>query len=421
MADRLVVFEDSTCRRFAPLSHTRPVFELLCGLMSLRERCERAFRSRAALVCRPHVAPLVAETTGRVVNTLGRSGSILLVNGRLLDPYAVAALIARDPEPASWWNGDELIAARVPSADVAGLAENLAGNGFLVDPHMVAHLPRHLSAAALADSLWGLVLANGAQIERDAGTLAAPAASSGFPSGVQVIGERPLVIAAGAAVEPGAVLDLRGGAIVIGAAARVRGLTHLEGPAGIGARTQVLGGRIRAGTTIGPGCRVAGEIEASIFLGNANKYHDGFIGHAYIGEWVNLGAMTTNSDLKNTYGTVKVWRDGRLIDTGEQKVGVMIGDHAKTGIGSLIDTGTVIGVSANIYGGSAVLATKWVPSFSWGMPPELTLYDPMRALATMEEVMRRRGVTLTAAYQQMVDGVFELTRPEREFAGIADI
>lgn len=422
MAERLIVFEDAAARHFAPLVHTRPVFELLCGLMSPRERCERTFRARAALVCRSHLAPLRAETGGRTVNapTAG-NGPLFLVNGRLLDAAAMAALAAAAAGPAAWWNGDELVAARVPAADAASLFDNLAGNDFVLDPGMVARLPRHVAPIELARNLWGLVLANAATIERDAAGLAPGGGHPSLPPGVHAIGDHPLLLAPGAEVEPGAVLDLRAGAIVIGPGARVAGLTRLEGPAGIGARTQILGGRIRAGTTIGPGCRVAGEVEASIVQGNSNKYHDGFLGHAYVGEWVNLGALTTNSDLKNTYGTVKVWQDGRLVDTGEQKVGAMIGDHVKTGIGSLLDTGTVIGVAANIFGGSATLGTKFVPSFAWGTPPRLSLHDPMRALETMQEVMRRRGATMTEAYREMLDAVFELTRPEREFAGIHDL
>jgi len=423
MAERLVVFEDAAAHRFAPLAHTRPVFELLCGLMSPRERCERAFGAQAALVCRSHLAPLLAATGGRTVNAPGGgNGPLLLLNGRLLDPEAVAELAAAASGPAAWWNGDELVAARLPAADAAGLFASLSGNDFVLDPGMVARLPRHVAPVELARNLWGLVLANAAVIERDAAGLATPGGGRPpLPPGVHAIGDHLLLLAPGAEVEPGAVLDLRAGAIVIGPGARVAGLTRLEGPAGIGARTQILGGRIRAGTTIGPGCRVAGEVEASIVQGNSNKYHDGFLGHAYVGEWVNLGALTTNSDLKNTYGTVKVWQDGRLVDTGEQKVGAMIGDHVKTGIGSLLDTGTVIGVAANIFGGSATLGTKFVPSFAWGTPPRLTLHDPMRALETMQEVMRRRGATMTAAYREMLDAVFDLTRPEREFAGIQEL
>lgn len=422
MAERLIVFEDAAARHFAPIAHTRPVFELLCGLMSPRERCERTFRAQATLVCRPHLAPLLAATTGRTVNPpSGRKEPLFLLNGRLLDPAAVAALAAAEPGPAAWWNGDELAAARVPAADAASLFANLPANDFVFDPGMVARLPRHVAPVELAANLWGLVLANAAAIERDAAGLGRADGRALLPPGTHVLGERPLVLAPGAEIESGAVLDLRAGPIVVGPGARVAGLTRLEGPTGIGARTQILGGRIRGGTTIGAGCRVAGEVEASIFQGNANKYHDGFIGHAFIGEWVNLGAMTTNSDLKNTYGTIKVWRDGRLLDTGEQKVGAMIGDHSKTGIGSLLDTGTVIGVAASIFGGSATLGAKFVPSFAWGTPPQLTLHDPMRAIETMQEVMRRRGATLTAAYREMLDAVFDLTRPEREFAGIHDL
>jgi UDP-N-acetylglucosamine diphosphorylase/glucosamine-1-phosphate N-acetyltransferase len=420
MTERLIVFEDAAARHFAPLAHTRPVFELLCGLMSPRERCERAFGAPAALVCRSYLAPLLAAASGRPVNSPGAgAGHLFLMNGRLLDPAAVIALAAATPGPGAWWNGDELVAARVPAGDAEGLFTNLAGNDFVLDPGMVARFKRHEAATELARSLWGLVLANAAAIERDAAGL--DAGGGRLPPGVHALGSHPLLLAPGAEIEPGAVLDLRAGPIVIGPGARVAGLTRLEGPAGIGARTQILGGRIRAGTTIGPGCRIAGEVEASIVQGNSNKYHDGFLGHAYVGEWVNLGALTTNSDLKNTYGTVKVWQDGQLVDTGEQKVGAMIGDHVKTGIGSLLDTGTVIGVAANIFGGSTTLGTKFVPSFAWGTPPRLTLHDPMRALETMQEVMRRRGMTMTAVYREMLDQVFERTQHERAFAGIHEL
>jgi UDP-N-acetylglucosamine diphosphorylase/glucosamine-1-phosphate N-acetyltransferase len=339
----------------------------------------------------------------------------------LLDPYPLVQHLARDEDPGSWWNGDELCAARVPAADAAGLMENIAANGHMLAPGMLSRLPEHIEVEPLVEQLWELVRENAALIHRDAARLGLARSVTAPPRGVHQVGDGPLVAAADAVIEPGAVLDTRGGPVVIGRGARVAGLTRLEGPAAVGAGTQIVGGRIRAGTTIGPGSRIAGEVEASIIQGHSNKYHDGFIGHAYIGEWVNLGAMTTNSDLKNTYGTVKIWRDGQLVDTGEQKVGVFVGDHSKTGIGSLIDTGTVIGVAANVYGGSAVLASKWIPSFSWGTPPKLTLHDPARAMVTMEEVMRRRDVQMTDGYREMIDVAFSLTRAERELAGIHDL
>lgn len=425
MRERLLVFEDAACRHFAPLSHTRPAYELRVGLMSMRERCELAFGTAADLVCRPHLAAHVAAMTGRRVNDPGDGRDLhplLLVNGRVRDPFAVKKLLAAESAPARFMNGDELVAARVPADAAGGLFTNLAANGFLLDPGMAVGGRQHVAALELFAHPWELARDNGAQIRADLGHLEGMEdGAAKVPPGVHLIGDEPLVLGPGAEVEPGTVLDRRAGPIILGRDVRVAGLSRLEGPLAVGAGSLIVGGRIRSGTTIGPGCRVAGEVEASIFHGHANKYHDGFIGHAYVGEWVNLGAMTTNSDLKNTYGTVKVWRDGTLIDTGEQKVGAMIGDHVKTGIGTLLDTGAVVGVAANIFGGSAVLGCKWFPSFSWGTPPKLVLHDPARALVTMQEVMSRRGVTLTDTYREMIDQVFALSQKEREFAGIHDL
>ncbi len=425
MRERLLVFEDAACRHFAPLSHTRPVYELRVGLMGMRERCELAFGTEAELLCRPHLASQVAAATSRRVNDAeddrGKR-ALLLVNGRVRDPFAVKELLAAETGPARYMNGDELVAVRLPADAAGGLFMNLMGNGFLLDPGMVVAGRQHVAAVELFDEPWELARDNGAQIRSDLHHLdQAGNAAPELPPGVHSIGEEPLILAPGAVIEPGTVLDRRAGPILLGRNVRVSGLSRLEGPLAVGSGSLIVGGRIRSGTTIGPGCRIAGEVEASIFHGHANKYHDGFIGHAYVGEWVNLGAMTTNSDLKNTYGTVKVWRDGTLIDTGEQKVGAMIGDHVKTGIGTLLDTGAVVGVAANIFGGSAVLGCKWFPSFSWGTPPKLVLHDPARALVTMQEVMSRRGVALTAAYREMIDKVFAMSRREREFAGIHDL
>jgi UDP-N-acetylglucosamine diphosphorylase/glucosamine-1-phosphate N-acetyltransferase len=421
--ERLIVFEDAGCRHFAPLTHTRPVYELLLGAMSLRERCEHAFDSTAELICRPHLSPHLAATTGRRVNDLIADRDprpLLLLNGRVADPHAVQELVGAHGEPAVYMNGDVLVAARILPDLAPGLMINLEANGFLLDPGMLKMPMQHVATPRLVNALWELPLLNGEFITSDVERWG-PTPSVDLPAGVHRTGDSALVLAAGAELDPGVVLDLRAGPIVIGRGARVAGLSRLEGPLAIGAGTQIAGGRIRAGTTLGPQCRIVGEVEAAIFHGYANKAHDGFIGHAYIGEWVNLGAMTTNSDLKNTYGTVKVWRDGNLIDTGEKKVGAMIGDHVKTGIGTLLDTGAIIGMVANIYGGSAVLASKWFPSFSWGAPPKLTLHDPERALVTMAEVMRRRGVALTDEYRDLIDATFDLTRPERNFAGIRDL
>ncbi|HQV31343.1 MAG TPA: hypothetical protein PKV71_05675, partial [Calditrichia bacterium] len=161
-------------------------------------------------------------------------------------------------------------------------------------------------------------------------------------------------------------------------------------------------------TTIGPVCKVGGEVEGCIIHGYSNKQHDGFLGHAYLGEWVNLGADTNNSDLKNNYGNVTVQLNGHSIDTRERFVGLMMGDHSKTGINCMLNTGTIVGGSCNIYG--AGLPPKFVPSFSWGSAEGLSRYNFEKAKALAATVMGRRKVDFDAYQEQLFEGARELAR-----------
>jgi UDP-N-acetylglucosamine diphosphorylase/glucosamine-1-phosphate N-acetyltransferase len=185
----------------------------------------------------------------------------------------------------------------------------------------------------------------------------------------------------------------------------------------IGDKTIIASGLIREGCSIGHVCRVGGELEESIIQGCSNKYHTGFIGHAYIGEWVNMGAATTNSDLKNTYGTVQVMIKGRNVDTGTAKVGCFIGDHAKTSIGTQIFTGKKIGVASHVHG----FVTKDVPSFTiWSeslgsKPVELYLQS---VIETQKRVLSRRGVKQTREDIELLKKLFEITAQERKKTGV---
>ncbi len=171
-------------------------------------------------------------------------------------------------------------------------------------------------------------------------------------------------VAESAEVQPFVVLDTTHGPVFVDEEAIVFPHTRIEGPAYIGRQTQIVGGKIREGTCIGPRCRVGGEVEESIIHGYSNKYHDGFLGHSYVGEWVNLGALTTNSDLKNDYGPVEVYVNDQLMNSGDNKVGCFMGDHTKTGTGTLINTGTVIGMMSNLLASGEPLP-KLIPSFCW--------------------------------------------------------
>ena len=193
----------------------------------------------------------------------------------------------------------------------------------------------------------------------------------------------------------------------------VSAFTRLEGPCYVGPRTHVLGAKIRGGTTLGPNCRVGGEVEASILHGHSNKYHDGFLGHSYVGEWVNLGAGTQNSDLRNDYGEVNVVVDGQLVRTGQSKVGCFIGDHTKTAIGSLFNTGSSIGVMCLILPDGELLP-KHVPSFSRIWHGELIEGLPLeQGLATARAALERRNMEQTDAQEQLLRRVHAQTLAER--------
>jgi len=201
--------------------------------------------------------------------------------------------------------------------------------------------------------------------------------------------------------------------VLIDRGAFVAAFTRLEGPCYIGQGSHVLGAKIRAGTTIGPYCRIGGEVEASIVHGFANKYHDGFLGHSYVGEWVNIGAGAHTSDLRHDYGEVIVTVAGLRVPTGCTKVGSFIGDHAKIGLGCLLNTGTNLGVFTSILPAGKLLP-KSVPSFSKVAHGNLAENDDVELLfATAEEVMRRRGVSFTEARQQLYRSVYEQTEAQR--------
>lgn len=235
-----------------------------------------------------------------------------------------------------------------------------------------------------------------------------------LPAGVTHVGDRSkLFIHVHAEVMPGVVFDTREGAIVIDANATIRPFTYIEGPAFIGASSLIDGAKIRSATAIGPVCKIAGEVENSIFHSFSNKHHDGFIGHAYIGSWVNLGAMTTNSDLKNNYGEVVVHQDPfSHVYTGSMKVGCFIGDHVKTGIGTLLTTGAVIGTGSCLFGGG--MYPKHVPAFSWASSSLWDEYSIDKCIANETIVMKRRGISLEAGYEVQLRRVFATTQKDRE-------
>ena len=276
-------------------------------------------------------------------------------------------------------------------------------------------LPAAAGEVAVWNYTWDLILANPEQLTKDF----AAAGRSGLEGAVEeplaIRGSRSDVfIGAGARLHPMVVIDAEHGPVYIDEGAEIHPFTRIEGPCYIGKKSILLGAKCREGNSIGPMCRVGGEVEESIIQGYSNKYHDGFLGHAYVGEWVNLGALTTNSDLKNDYTTVSVSLDGKdSIDTGSTKVGSLIGDHTKTSIGTLLNTGAYVGAMALIAATGKPLP-KFIPSFAWFLEGVVTKgFGKQKLYETAKTAMGRRKRVWTPAQQSMWDEIFRLTAGPR--------
>lgn len=266
---------------------------------------------------------------------------------------------------------------------------------------------------------WDLVARNADRIRTDALTMSGDGSgplgivgrgNGTVPRGVVVVGDGTVSLGEGTEIEAGVTLDTRRGPIVLDRDVRVEGPARLSGPLFVGSGTLVAGGAIST-SSIGPNCRVRGEISDSVLVGYVNKAHEGYLGHALVGRWVNLGALTTNSDLKNNYGTVTVWTPDGDVDTEQIKIGCYLGDHVKTGIGTLLNTGTVVGAGSNIFGGA--MPPVAVPPFSWGSGLNLTEYRLDKFLETAERMMARRDVALTPGVRSVLEAAWVATEDRR--------
>ncbi|HEY7153724.1 MAG TPA: putative sugar nucleotidyl transferase [Gemmataceae bacterium] len=416
---RVCLFEDRGALDLEPLSLTRPVFELLCGLTSLAAKQSRFFPpGPRGVLLRPHLADLYRLHAAELpVNDLAwlRAGPTILINGRWLPPSIPLSPVELSG-PCVALVDDEIAFAVVESRHLADFSPDTLDDCLDV---WKATLPRRSAGGRLIRYLWDLIQHNGEQIVADWQTTGAPfevEAGGGDRPGLAVVGPREqILIHPSARLDPMIVADTTHGPVVIDRGAVVTAFTRLEGPCAIGPRTRVHGANVRAGTTLGPDCRIGGEMECSIVQGHSNKYHDGFLGHAYLGEWVNLGAGTHNSDLRNDYGEITMTVNGRRVRTGLTKVGCFLGDHTKTALGVLLNTGTNAGVFCNLLPGG--LLPKYVPSFASWWDRELTDRADMAALLrTAAEVMRRRHVVFTEAHAALYRTLFEQTAAERRLA-----
>jgi UDP-N-acetylglucosamine diphosphorylase/glucosamine-1-phosphate N-acetyltransferase len=266
----------------------------------------------------------------------------------------------------------------------------------------------------MVNHAWDLLERNAELLQRESSRRISRDGRTYRPSELALVGSSEhLVVDPRARVEPHVVADTTEGPVIIDGEAVVQAFSRLQGPCYIGPKSWILGANIRA-STIGPACRVGGEVEASIIQGYSNKYHDGFLGHSYVGEWVNLGAGTQVSDLRHDYGSIGVTIGGQRIDTGLTKLGAFVGDHTKTGLNTLLNTGTTVGAFCQLLPCGELLP-RTIPSFCRCSQGEIfALPDLHRLLATAAIVMRRRDCSWTPAHTSFFRLLQQQTAPGRD-------
>jgi UDP-N-acetylglucosamine diphosphorylase/glucosamine-1-phosphate N-acetyltransferase len=403
MADIIMLFEDEHCDQLLPLAYLRPVYELRCGTVTLREKIVRAYPGTPlALHCRPFLADLVRSNNPTLAVNQLKAKSCLFLNGRMLADPTLASSFPLQGADTLYVNNGSVMAARVSGSNLERLAQNFPP---AFGMEQFAGLPTREISAQTISYPWDLVHHNGSQIVADFATLNRGHRGT-IDEGVHLLAGDNIIIGEGARVKPGVVLDAENGPIIIGRNAKVFPNATIEGPAFVGEGSLVkIGAKIYENTSIGEMCKVGGEVEESIIHSYSNKQHDGFLGHSYLGMWVNLGADTNNSDLKNNYGIVRAVINGNEIDTGSQFVGLTMGDHSKSGINTMFNTGTVVGIMCNIFGGG--YPPKSIPSFSWGGSEALTLYDIEKGIEVARRVMSRRKKALGAEEEKLLRRLFE--------------
>jgi UDP-N-acetylglucosamine diphosphorylase / glucose-1-phosphate thymidylyltransferase / UDP-N-acetylgalactosamine diphosphorylase / glucosamine-1-phosphate N-acetyltransferase / galactosamine-1-phosphate N-acetyltransferase len=414
---RLILIDRAAARpNFYPLALSRPIWDLRCGITTLGEKLvDTAATTAVACWLPPYMAEVWRNQTAWPVNDPhSLAGDDLLLVDARVKPAGLTPFVD-GPSRVALDSAGEVLIARIAHHDLARLPadsiETLLRSACQTLPAVPGEIP-------VWNYTWELVLANPQQLTEDFHAIGHSGIDGNVEEPSAVRGSRnELFIGRGSVVHPMVVLDAEHGPIYIDEDAEIHPFTRIEGPCYIGRKSILLGAKCREGNSIGPMCRIGGEVEESIIQGYSNKYHDGFLGHAYVGEWVNLGALTTNSDLKNDYSEVKIALDGRKqIHTGSTKVGALIGDHAKTSIGTLLNTGACVGAMTLLVT-SGRLMPKFIPSFTWYLHDAITAGSGRESLyVTTRAAMARRQCQWTAADAAMWNAIYEITAEERESA-----
>jgi UDP-N-acetylglucosamine diphosphorylase/glucosamine-1-phosphate N-acetyltransferase len=396
-------FEDKYLENFHPLTLTRPVFDLRVGIFTLAEKWMHALGIRGTKprgILREHLNGVFQRFT-----IDDSHHDVYWINPRFVPTINLGERVKSLTPNQSLVSAGEMVAARITSLQHIKWVET----GIHSDDVDKLYIEED-KITSLKNS-WELFQVNGREIVNDIALMnVKPYEDTGEYAHSVLINPQNIFIEPGAIIEPGAMLLATNGPVYIGKDAHVMANSVIRGPSAVCEKSVVrMGAKIYEDTTIGPVCKVGGEIANVIFHSFSNKAHDGYSGNSVFGQWCNLGADTNTSNLKNNYSTVKVfdWKTKKEFDTGQQFIGTIMGDHSKTGINSMLNTGTMCGVCCNLF--SDDYPPKFVPSFSWVSGNNIVPYHFDKAVEAMENMMQRRGIPLTAAYHRMMKAIFQAT------------
>ena len=385
----VILFDDPTLRRaLLPFTFTRPASLIRVGILTIAEKWEKRFGAEVSFKTDDYL-----QKKYPTVSTLDN----LLINGAICPDDTLVDTVKALPDGYYLVKGTLLMAARNPE-----------------DEMTVQNTIEYENPFTIIDYPWKIFRENAAQLKVDFKLITHGRKS--FPISdkyTAVYGEENIFVEEGVTILA-AVLNAQSGPIYLGKNSIVQEGVVIRGSFALCEQAQInMGAKLRGDTTVGPHCKVGGEVSNSVFFGNTNKSHDGYLGNSVLGEWCNLGAGTNASNLKNNYETVKQWShaEGSFKDTGLQFCGLMMGDHSKTGIATRFNTGTVVDVCANIFGGG--LPPTYIPSFAWGGADGFTTYKIEKAFETINKVMSRRNADFSEDDQDILLHLFKTVTNNR--------
>lgn len=389
---QLVLADDQYRDNLLPFTFTRPCGDIRCGILTIRRKWEQLLdfpAGESGSLTQFYLSgsyPLIPGT------------ECLIINGALLPDESVIRLIKSLKSGQQMVFNDRLMAAVINRDQLVGLD--------FVIPFKSLETVQYTAAPTFINHPWDIFTLNDAAIRSDFELLRKGRKSEVISGTNQTFKPDHIFIEPGAKVEC-AILNAATGPIYIGKDAEVMEGCMIRGPFSLGDNAVLkMGAKIYGASTVGPGSKVGGEVSNSVIFGNSNKAHDGFLGNSVIGEWCNLGADSNNSNLKNNYSEVRVWNyaSSGYIGTGLQFCGLFMGDHSKCSINTMFNTGTVVGVFANIFG--AGFPPKFVPSFTWGSDAGAEIFLIEKALELAEKVMARRGIAMTASDKNILSHLY---------------